>query len=304
VNERAVIYLSGDQNRECEFQEAASQSYSTSKLDIIDMNDFSLNMPYSKYLQNAPRFEKFVKGSPNRSASPNVIDINNPSAIQCSSADNQKLEVIADSDIDEKEAKFYNNFFQQFEEDIFDDIKNKFGGYEDILVPIKPIESFQSHVDFPDDQFQKEVNEKIRKEYENAKNVECPFPVAYLCDFDKTFLVATRKPLTLSIEGVKPEIGFFKEDPNQKYYRWTESESDHSITVIQVNVRNPAAAVDILTRLSCKHDGINAGGEIGDGSRRRRWSPVQRPKRIGRLRRGRARNKSYYNRSFLPQRSN
>jgi hypothetical protein len=76
--------------------------------------------------------------------------------------------------------------------------------------------------------------------------------VAYLCDFDKTFLVATRKPLTLSIEGVKPEIGFFKEDPNQKYYRWTESESDHSITVIQVNVRNPAAAVDILTRLSCK----------------------------------------------------
>ena len=133
MNERAVIYLSGDQNRECEFQEAASQSYSTSKLEIIDMNDFSLNMLYSKYLQNAPRFEKFVKGSPNRSASPNVIDINNPSAIQCSSADNQKLEVISDSDVDEKEAKFYNNFFQQFEEDIFDDIKNKFGGYEDIL---------------------------------------------------------------------------------------------------------------------------------------------------------------------------
>jgi hypothetical protein len=133
VNERAVIYLSGDQNWECEFQDATSLLYSTKKLDIIDMNDFSLNMLYSKYLQNAPRFEKFVKGSPNRSVSPNVIDINNPSAIQCSSADNQKLEVIADSDIDEKEAKFYNNFFQQFEEDIFDDIKNKFGGYEDIL---------------------------------------------------------------------------------------------------------------------------------------------------------------------------
>jgi len=80
-------------------------------------------------LQNAPRFKKFVKGSL-RSDSPNVIDIE---TTKCTAVDLQKFEVIADSDIDEKEAKFYNNFFKQFTNDIFDDFKNKFGGYEGIL---------------------------------------------------------------------------------------------------------------------------------------------------------------------------
>ena len=129
VNERAVIYLSDDQNQECVLQDPDSLPYSTSKLDIVDMNDFSLNLLFSKYLQNAPRFKKFVKGSL-RSDSPNVIDIE---TTKCTAVDLQRFEVIADSDIDEKEAKFYNNFFKQFTNDIFDDFKNKFGGYEGIL---------------------------------------------------------------------------------------------------------------------------------------------------------------------------
>ena len=100
-----------------------SMPYNTEKLQIVDMNDFSLNMLYSKYLQSAPRFENFVKAS-TRSSQPNVEDLTTKT---CTNVDQQLIEVIIDEDVDRNEAEFYNNFFEQFKAEFEADINLKYG---------------------------------------------------------------------------------------------------------------------------------------------------------------------------------
>ncbi|CAG5082527.1 Oidioi.mRNA.OKI2018_I69.PAR.g10149.t1.cds [Oikopleura dioica] len=275
--------------------------YSTEKLQIVDMNEFSLNILYSKYLQSAPQFENFVKAS-TRSRQPNVEDLNSKT---CTDVDQQLIEVIIDENVTRNEAEFYNDFFEQFKEEFEEDINLKYGssisipdflGKSQQTLQKEPIEEVEGKSDLPPypttDVFQEKVIQKVVAAFDG----ECKGTFTDICD--KTFIVAARKPFSINgndIPDARFEEKYFQEDPNQKYFRWTKD--DRTITVIPANIRNPTVAVDSFTSILCSHSGINAGGGAGDGgSRKRRWN---HPKRVRGFRRGQRRNpnKSYYSRS-------